>query len=250
MSVFEDLRPEAYPYTFSGQLVVGSIAGGIPSDPKVAEGWLRTKMGIDKDADIQALVAEVMVERSISLDAATEIVNDRKHLNGFKRARCADCPPEGSTCRTGSHPLYIEGRQLKAALKEAANINVQGGKLKPRGWGTTNKGLLGYLSEHIFVVEDKLPLGVFNEAQKGQPAEKFHTEPTGVNQRFVHTFRGSGIQYEEYVENAVIDFTVISDHAFKREEWGLIWLVGEQNGVGSSRSQGWGRYDVSRWDAV
>ena len=219
MSVFEKYRSEAYPHRFSGTLLVGTIAGGTPTDPKVAEGWLRTKLGIDKDDEIRRLVAETMVERGVNAEEATEIVNTQKNLNGFKR---------------NEHGLYIEGRQLKAALKEATSIAVAAGKLKQRGWGTTNKGIQGYLAEHVFVVEDRLYLGV--------------TEATGINQRFVHTFRGTGIQYEEYVAEAKIDFTVISDHDFTEKEWATIWMCGEQNGIGASRSQGYGRYEVVRWD--
>lgn len=220
MSVFAEYRTKMYPHRFAGQLLVGCIAGGTPTDPKVAEGWLRTKLGA-KDDQIREMVAEVMVERGVTADEATEIVNTNRHLNGFKR-------DEGG--------LYIEGRQLKAAIKEAASIAVAAGKLNGRGWGKTNKGLLSYVAEHVFVVEDRLHLGV--------------AEATGISQRFVHTFRGSGIQYEEYVEAAKVDFTVISDHDFSADEWAAIWTAGEQNGVGASRSQGFGRYEVTRWDRL
>jgi hypothetical protein len=217
--IFEQYRAEAYPYHFQGSLLVGTIAGGTPSDPKVAEGWLKTKLGLDKDDQIRTLVAETMVERGVTADEATEIVNTMKNLNGFKR---------------DEHGLYIEGRQLKAALKEAISVSVAAGKIEQRGWGKTNKWIQGFFAEHVFVVEDRLHLGV-NEA-------------TGINQRFVHTHRGTGIQYEEYVESAKIDFTVISDHDFSDREWALIWTCGEQNGLGASRSQGYGRYEVTRWD--
>jgi hypothetical protein len=209
-----------FPYRFAGQLVVGTIAGGTPTDPKVAEGWLRTKLG-DKDDLIREMVAETMVERGVTADEAAKIVDTQKHLNGFKR---------------DEQGLYIEGRQLKAALKEAASCAVAAGKLTARGWGKTNKGLLSYLAEHVFVVEERLHLGV--------------TEATGINQRFVHTFRGSGIQYEEYVTDAKIDFTVMADHDFSEKEWAAIWTSGEQQGIGASRSQGYGRYEVTRWDAA
>lgn len=219
MSVFKKFRADAYPFRFAGELLVGCIAGGTPTDPKVAEGWLRTKLGIDKDELIREQIAQVMVERGVTADEATAIVDTNKHLNGFKR---------------DEQGLYIEGRQLKAALKEAASVAVAAGKLNGRGWGKTNKGLLSYLAEHVFVVEERLHLGV--------------TEPTGVAQRFVHTFRGSGIQYEEYVEDAKLSFTVIADHDFTDKEWATIWLTGEQQGVGASRSQGYGRYEVTRWE--
>lgn len=220
MSVFANYRDKAFPFVFSGTLAVGTIAGGTPTDPKVAEGWLKTKLG-DKDDLIREMVATTMVERGVSADEAAKLVDEYKHLNGFKRDQ------DG---------LYIEGRQLKAALKEAASVAMAADKLKSRGWGKTNKGLVSYMAEHVFVVEDRLYLGVM--------------EATGINQRFVHTFRGSGIQYEEFVTNAVINFTLISDHDFSPEEWAMIWLCGEQQGIGASRSQGFGRYEVVRWDRV
>lgn len=221
MSVFAKYQQEMYPHRFAGQLHVGVIAGGVPTDPNVAEAWLRTKLGIDKDELIRQQVAETMVERGVTADEATEIVNTNKHLNGFKR---------------DENGLYIEGRQLKAAIKEAASVAVAAGKLNARGWGKTNKGCLSYIAEHVFVVESRLHLGV--------------AEPTGVMQRFIHTFRGSGIQYEEYVEDAKVDFTVISDHDFSEKQWATIWTAGERQGIGASRSQGFGTYEVTRWDRV
>jgi hypothetical protein len=221
MSVFDQFRADAFPFSFTGQLHVGTIAGGVPTDPKVAEGWLKTKLGASKDDIIHEQVAQVMVDRGVTADEAATVVNENRHLNGFKR---------------DERGLYIEGRQLKAAIKEAASVAVAAGKLTQRGWGKTNKGLLGYLAEHVFVVEDRLHLGV--------------VEPTGVMQRFVHTFRGTGIQYEEYVSDAKVDFTVMADHDFSEKEWAQIWLCGEQQGIGASRSQGYGRYEVTRWDSI
>lgn len=217
-SVFAKFQPEMFPYRFTGQLHVGCIAGGTPTDPNVAEGWIKTKLGA-KDDLLREMVAETMVERGVTADEAAKLVDTQKHLNGFKR---------------DENGLFIEGRQLKAALKEAASCAVAAGKLNARGWGKTNKGLLGYLAEHVNVVEDRLYLGV--------------TEASGINQRFVHTFRGSGIQYEEYVTDAKLDFTVESDHDFSEKEWAAIWTLGERQGIGASRSQGYGRYEVTRWD--
>lgn len=219
-SVFEQYRPTAYPYNFEIQLTVPVIAGGTPSDPKVAEGWLKTKLGVDKDDVIREMVAEVMLEKQVDVNEATRIVNLSKHLNGFKRD-----PKNG---------LYIEGRQAKAAIKEAANVRWP----KDR-WGPTRKGTLSFFAEHVFVPETRIYL---NEAVTG--------EPTGINQRFVHTFRGSGIQYEEYVENAVLNFHVTTDYDFTDEQWGLLWLTGENQGIGASRSQGYGKYEVTNWKQV
>jgi len=221
-SVFASFQRKAWPFTFAGTMHVATIAGGTPTDEKVAEAWLKTKLADSGDL-IREAVATTMVERGIPAEEAIKEVDNLKHLNGFKR--------------DSEHGLYIEGRQLKAAIKEAANVAGSAGKL-PTGkvWGATKKGLLGFVAEHIFVLEDRLYLGV--------------TEPTGVMQRFVHTFRGTGIQYEEYVEDAKLSFTVVSDHDFTDEQWAMIWLTGEQQGIGASRSQGFGRYEVTSWERV
>jgi hypothetical protein len=219
-SPFSSYRNKAWPHRFAVSLTVPMIAGGIPTDENVAEAWLKTKLAA-KDDLIREAVAKTMVERGITAEEATKEVDSLKHLNGFKR---------------DDQGLYIEGRQAKAMLKEAVSVAVAAKKIQLRGWGETKKFITGYFPEHVFVLEDRLHLGV--------------TEPSGIMQRFVHTFRGTGIQYEEYVEDARLSFTVISDHDFTEEEWGMIWLTGEQQGIGASRSQGFGRFEITSWERV
>lgn len=220
-SVFAKYQPQAWPITFRGVLTARTICGGTPSDPNVAEGFIRSKLDTTDNLIMRA-VAEMMAERGISADEAATEVDRLRHLNGFKR------DPE----RGGE--LYIEGRQLKAAIKEAACVAAATGKVPLRTWGQTKKGLVKFIAEHVQVVEDCLYLGV--------------KEPSGVNQRFVQTYHGSAIQYEEYVTEARIEFTVITDYEFTREQWAMIWLTGEQQGIGATRSQGFGRYVVTRWE--
>ena len=222
-SAFEKYSPKAWPHEYRGQLHVNRLAGGIPTNPKVAEGWIRTKLGEQADDVIQQQVAEVMAERKVSADEAAKQVALNRHLNGFKRDEDTD-------------EMFIEGRQLKAAIKEAVSCCVAVGKLPSRQWGLTNKGSKAFVAEHICVVEDELWLGT--------------KEPTGIAQRFVHAPMGTGIQYEEYLDNAIIDFTVITDHLFPEEQWAMIFLTGQEQGIGATRSQGYGRYTVTKWDKV
>jgi hypothetical protein len=224
-SVFEKLVPQSYPYQFDAALYLPIILGGIPSDPRVAEGWLRTKIQ-DTDQRIQDMVAETMVARNVDAEQALTIVNNLRNLNGFKRGGPEHGEHEGE--------LYVEGRQLKAALKEAVSVAVGAKKIEQKGWGATKKFLTNFLPEHVFVVERELWLGV--------------NEPTGVTQQFVHTHRGSSIQYQEFVKDATLEFSVVSDWDFDDEEWALIWTTGEFNGLGASRSQGYGTYEIRRWD--
>lgn len=218
---FNAFESEAWPHQFRATMTIGVICGGVPSDANKADGWIRSKVAASDDV-LRDLVAQTMVERGITVEEATEEVAKNRHLNGFKRG------PDGV--------LYIEGRQVKAAIKEAANSAVAAGLLTSRGWGTTNKGLTGFIAEHVMVVEDRIPLGV--------------TEPTNVIQKFVHTFRGSGIQYEEVVEGATIEFTVRANWKFSERDWAMIWLTGQEQGLGASRSQGYGRYQITGWEPV
>lgn len=236
VSAFPSYERKAWPYQFAGQIHIDVIAGGVPTDPKVAEGWIKSNLLSTGDL-LRAQVAEVMADRGVTADEAAKVVDEMKHLNGFRRVRCPACPADDPRARCDSpHELYINGHQLKAAIKEAASVAVAADKLPMKGWGKTNKNLLGFVAEHVCVIEDVLPLGV--------------TQPTGINQRFVQTWRGSGIQYEEYVEGAIIDFTIATDFDFKPEHWAMIWLTGGQQGIGATRSQGYGRYTVTRWEAL
>lgn len=225
-SVFSDWQTRSYPFTFHGELVVGTLVGGVPSDPNVARGWIESKLKgkINNDQRIQELITQTIAERNVSEREAVDIVNNLKNLNGFKKGSGDEHDGE----------LFIEGRQLKAALKEAVSVAVAAGKLEMTKWGNTRKWLTKYFPEHVFVLEERLYLGV--------------KEPTGIFQQFVHTHRGSSVQYQEYVENARFLFTVITDHDFTDREWAMIWTTGQRQGLGASRSQGYGTYEVTKWD--
>jgi hypothetical protein len=237
--VFSKWDNQSYPYRFQGRLELGTIVGGVPSDPKVAEGWLRSKLQ-DNDDRIREMVAQVMIERSVGIEEATEEVNNLKNLNGFKNT------PQGV--------LFIEGRQLKAAVKEAVSIAVAAKKLEMTGWGATKKWLTNFLPEHVFVLEETLELHQWAEQPDPKAGKEGTlvkvTKPSGISQQFVHTHRGSSIQYQEYVTNAVVVFNIISDHPFTTKDWAMIWTTGERNGLGASRSQGYGTYGVTQWDQL
>lgn len=216
-SIFSDHQADAYPFRYAVTLEVDTLVGGTPSDPKVCEGWLRSKIE-ESDETIRRMVAETMVERGITAEQAAEEVSRLKHLNGFKRDEV-----------TGE--LYIEGRQVKAMLKEAACI-----RWPDKRWGPTRKGTKSFFAEHVFVPEKRIGLGV--------------KEPSDVTQRFVHVFRGNGIALDEIVRDAQVAFTVLTDHTFSEEEWAHLWLTGEQNGVGACRSQGYGTFVVTQWEPI
>lgn len=234
MGVFDQYDEAAYPFRYAGTIrSVSKIAGGTPTDRKVAEAWIRTKLGETKtEQQIQHLAKRAIEERGLT-GADAEVTKDDiigdvlalKNLNGFKR---------------DENGIYLEGRHLKACLKEAISIAVAVDKLPARGWGKTNKGALSFAAEHIIIPEQELHL-----RRDGEPL----MEADDVDQRFVSTWRGTGIQYEEVVlPGAEFDFTVRTDHEYSEREWAMIWLTAQQQGIGSSRSQGYGVFDVVRWE--
>jgi hypothetical protein len=239
-SVFADIKAKSFPYTYHGTILVARLVGGAPSDPNVARGWLETKLkGKTTEEQIQRMVAELMVDRKMTADEALDEVNRRKNLNGFKRGVEKD--NLGLSAEPGfDGVLYYEGRQLKAALKEAVSVAVAAGKIKQQGWGQTRKWISGFFPEHVFIPEKELYL----QDRSGT----YITEPTDVLQQFVHTRFGSSVQYQEYVDDAQFDFTVVTDHYFSDRDWGMIWTTGEMNGLGASRSQSYGTYQVIKWE--
>lgn len=231
--VFGKFENEAYPYWYSGELTVGTLAGGIPQDPKIVESWIRAKLSDTRsESEVIKLVADTKVELGLDTEEAIEkAASSMVGMNGFKRDE------------TG---LYVEGRQLKAALKEAVMVAANAGKITSKGWGapdnaTFKKLVKGWFPEHVFVVEERLHI-----LRGGEPVETHD----GTTQKFVHTHRGDSISYEQFVKDAELRFTVKSDFPIKEKDWAMIFLTGEMQGVGASRSQEYGRYTVTKWDQI
>jgi hypothetical protein len=220
ISAFARYERKAWPHTYTATIDLYNIAGGIPSNPKIAEDWIRKQLGAPSEEIVRAQVAETMKERGIDADAAAAEVARNKTLNGFKRH--------------SDKGLFIEGRQLKAAIKEAVGIAVAANKIEKSGWGTTNKGIWAFAAEHICVVEDRLYLG--------------RKDADEVVQRFVSTWRGTGINYSEVCHEVVVTATIKTDYEFKEETWAMIFLTGGEQGLGAGRSQGFGRYVVTGWE--
>lgn len=224
-SVFEDYRAKVYKVRYRAEIIVGELHGGVPMNPDVARKWLEVRMGGSDEhlANLQAqVVTELGMDKELTDDELLDEMSRRNNLNGFKRSESGE--------------LFIEGRQVKAMLKEAASIAVAGGHLNGRGWGKTNKGLLGFLAEHIFVEDHRIGLGV--------------SEPSGINQRFVATWKGTGISLEEYVVDAKLSFTVATDYDFPKDFWPTVWTIAESNGLGAARSMGYGQFDVVGWETL
>jgi len=266
---FGDLQAKAWPFWYEASMLVSNICGGVPSSEKTAEAWVRAKLKDTRsDAEVKAVVAQtvedlrvtnkaagrtaegagielvkadelaekpgkVMTAEELTEAAVIQVAKDMAGLNVFKR--------------TEAGILYIEGRQVKAALKEAVSVAANAGKISTKGWGNPDnaaykKQLKGWFPEHVFIPETTIPLMTADG--------EMITEPTGTLQKFVHTHRGDAIGYEEYLDQARVVFRVKTDVELTREQWGMIWLTGQDQGLGASRSQGFGVYEMDGWQQV
>jgi hypothetical protein len=137
--------------------------------------------------------------------------------------------------------LYLEGRQVKACLKESANI-VKGmlniTALKQR------------LAERVYVVEETIPLSV--------------KQPSGSYEAMIHAMTAMGpinaLKRVDYVERPVIRFTlrVLNEPLMNKDKKKLppmdylttILAHAGENGLGADRSQGNGQFDVIKLELI
>lgn len=222
------------------------LMGGTPKNPRIIEGWLRSKAGIDQEEEIRRATLRTLLELGADvtpdmsfeeLERASEALAASRQTNGFK---------------VGEQGLYLESRTVKAMLKESVNILYPYGSGK---WGsrkttdrktgeekdTGGKGAKSFIAERVFVSPDKLYLG--------------RAEPDGVEMFIGHVTGPKGPQstltYHEYVEGAAIDLSVmVLRDEVRAEYWPEIWVHAQENGLGALRSQGFGRFDIERWERV
>jgi hypothetical protein len=210
------------------------LLGGIPRDPKVIEGWLRAKAGVDKDWEVQQMMRRTLQE--LGVEVPQEATLDQ--LLELSETMAANQNTVGF--KVDDNGLYVEERQVKAMLKEVTNVLFAGEK-----WGKTRKGPKGYLAERVFVTPSRISLG--------------RKEPDNVELVIGHVTGPQGprsvLAYHEYVEQATIEFKLMvvkgtMDTPGKKDPWRDMWLLAQENGLGALRSQGHGRFDVIRWDKL
>lgn len=206
------------------------IIGGIPAvglegadpekDRSILQLWLQQRLG-DKVTE-EELAAEV--EKTM------------------QEAYASEEPKSTTTFKTNETGLYIEGRQVKAMLKEA------GGRL---GLGKAVRGsrpsLKQDLHEGLHVDEDLIHL-----TRDGQPV----TEPDGYDVRPIHVMGPQGprtsIKRSAYVERPTIIFTVriLNMVVLKEDHLKDTLAFAQDLGLGADRSQGNGKFAVVGFERI
>lgn len=209
------------------------LLAGVPKDPELMTAWLRKNLPDAADEEIERKFVQTLIEMGVdegamkdadgnldwdSIVKASEVISGEKKTNGFKM--------------DDDLGLYYEGRCLKAAVKECANVVFSGNK-----WGPTRKGTKNYFAERVFIEEDVIPLG--------------RTKPDGVEQIIGHVSSPQGdrstLTRYEYVEGVTITFNVlVFDDCVSKDQWQTIFDHMCLNGLGAARSQGHGRVSIDR----
>ncbi|MCC6645690.1 MAG: hypothetical protein IT374_08985 [Polyangiaceae bacterium] len=225
---------------FTGQLV-----GGTPSDPKLIEGWFAKNVGATDEEQMRKRVLNTLAEvHGIDPETATD--------EQIEAAIAASATEQKAQVfkRTPDGEPYVEGRHVKAMLKEATNIAYPRGTVK---WGQRpgkakeyvgkmvgGKDPISFVAERVFVPEQPI---VIADDISGVEMAVGHLERRGE--------RYSTIGYFEYVDRPVLGITVrVLDDCVSEEQWARIWTVAEHNGMGARRSQGAGQFVVTAWDRV
>jgi hypothetical protein len=196
---------------------LSDIAGGLPADPRLVDAWQEANWR--KSAKLLPGDPADSAEAAQRTGELLEGIPEEKGFTVFPRG------PGGVLC--------IEGRQVKAALKESANILRQ---LVPVGTPKKVVPLRSKLAERVFVVERLLPF---------TPET---TEPDDVIERAIHVMTAQGprdaIKRSEIVKgrDLICTLKVLNDGLFTHEVLGTLLEHMAENGLGADRSQGFGRF--------
>jgi hypothetical protein len=200
------------------RLLVKELVGGCPKDPEMIKGWIGATCK-EASQEERAKIVDAKVE------ALPQVVEEELEATGTTFLVDKECG------------LYLEGRQLKAMLKEAANIMRSSVPSKKKEGERGVAALKSKMADHVFVEENK----VFLNRQK---VDK-------TTQRPIHIEDGprgprSAIKVSDIVENVEIEFTVrrLRHGEVTEEALYLCLNYCENLGLGADRSQGYGKFQV------
>ncbi len=201
------------------------ICGGIPKSPETIEKWIEVTLS-DKSR------MEEIIEQT-KKDMGVDDINDETLLAELKKS----C---WNGFKSNDAGLFAEGRCLKAMLKESANIIKKVVDLT---------AFKARVAERVYVQEDQIPLGV--------------TEADGSDEKMIHIIGPFGpvsaLKRVDYVTRPLISFslTVLNEplttktapKKIQPEDYlRLLFDFGGENGLGADRSQGYGKFDLVKFE--
>jgi hypothetical protein len=204
------------------------VIGGIPA--------VGLDGGDDRERNILSIWLKQRLPEATEDELAAEV--EKTFAEAYRDAE----EQSSTTFKADSEGLYIEGRQVKAMLKEA------GQRL---GFGRAVKGerpsLKQDLHEALHVDEDAIHL-----TRDGEPVR----QPDGYDVRPIHVVGPAGprtsIKRCAYVDGASVTFTVrvLNNVALSEEHLVDILAFAQDLGLGADRSQGNGKFAVTGFERV
>jgi hypothetical protein len=241
-SVFSDATDEFFQQYEAELTFEDKLMGGVPKKPDVIEAWIRSKAGIEDEQEVRRMVVRTLQEQGVELPDIPESANitDLTYDQVKKAAESIAGQQQTTGFKLNGDGIFIESRQIKAAIKEAVNIGFAGLPKKDL-WGPTKKSPKGFTAERVFPDPSEIVLG--------------REQPDGIEQVIGHIKDQHGsrstLGYHEFALKPVISFTLkVLDDSIKPEWWARIWAIAELNGIGALRSQGYGRFKVTKWNRL
>jgi hypothetical protein len=211
--------------------ILDKILGGTPHSLEYIENWAKAR-GLNEHSS-KALIHEVIEDMS-PLQNGDPATLKEPQVQQAVEIKLMDAAHNGFRSKK-DRGLFIGGYQVKALLKESANIIKQ---------ITQMTNLKSRVAERMFVLEDYIFLGKFKEDG---------TEEGPIS---VMTPRGprSAFKRVDYVEQVEIEFRVecldekyVSKTKEKVEPYRMLLALldyGRRLGLGAGRSQGNGWYEI------
>lgn len=210
---------------YMAQIKVGELAGGIPKNKDLIKAWVWAKNKEKSEEVLKSIYQATLEELGDKTDEVAE--------KGW------------TTFKYDERGLYIEGRQLKAMMKESANIIKKiapGASNKPKKeteveevTGITN--LKSKIADHTFVMNERVHLG------------KTQDDIFMVEQAIhVMTPQGerSSIKRTDHVRNVELSFVIkiLRKSEITKATLMAILHYSQSIGLGADRSQGLGVFEV------
>jgi hypothetical protein len=214
-----------------------TLVGGTPSDPEILRKMIKARLKLG-DKELQVLAAEALEltewrseeMSSEQLDELTDKLADKiGSVNTFKKV-------DGE--------LVYEGRQMKAAIIEAASACYPGSEfpgVRPPGIHG-KKGFRSWCIEMIEVLDKYMPLGKSVPDIEAETRIKHITGREGPQ---------SVVTMVDIVEDVEFYGTLqIMDDAIKPQVWRELWDYVCTGGIGADRARGDGRCELIKWAKV
>lgn len=233
-------RADVWAHRWACDITIGTLLAGTPADPKIIEGYLRSKFRgkseDDKAAFVRSLATKVTADIADSLpDDLSE--NERNDKVFEETARRGGEIFKRDPQRGGE--LYEEGRKVAAMLKEAASIQWPNARSERPAF--MHKNAKQWWPEHVYVLEERIPTG--------------RMDADDLLRRVVHTTNTfgqpqSGFAMHEILNDITLGFTIASDVDIPSQVWGKVLVRAERGGFGAARSMGFGVFRVTRFEKL